>query len=345
MSAVNERRDLREAERSPHWFTPQRKRSTLYEDVTIDVQPSIHRHTRFGYPVSFPDGRPSFWEDSTKLRSSDWYAFRDPGAVWERVFFQRGSNHEKQIATSLELGRENDLYSAMSGEWIDFLATQLVPISLAEYGLVAPLSAAVRPALGDAVANCLGFNGGFKLRQAQALALYSGELEQAIPGFSTKDTKRRFIEEPSWQPIRRYLERLTSLTDWAETIVAANVCFEPLVGSLLRRELLMRVASSHGDAVTPTYGQVAQAEWGWARAWSADFVSFAVHDPAHGSANSDVIHGWLDDWGAMAREALDALYPVIAAIDPAHAEARERVEQDFKTLLHTCGVAQREVMA
>jgi hypothetical protein len=107
----------------------------------------------------------------------------------------------------------------------------------------------------------------------------------------------------------------------------------------------MRVASSHGDAVTPTYGQVAQAEWGWARAWSTDFVSFAVHDPAHGSANSDVIHGWLDDWGAMAREALDALYPVIAAIDPAHAEARERVEQDFKTLLHTCGVAQREVMA
>ena len=28
------------------WYAPRRRRATLYEDVTIDTQPSIHRHLR-----------------------------------------------------------------------------------------------------------------------------------------------------------------------------------------------------------------------------------------------------------------------------------------------------------
>nr|QCY50164.1 beta-subunit of multicomponent tetrahydrofuran monooxygenase [uncultured Pseudonocardia sp.] len=343
MSAAAERRELREAERTQHWFIPERKRSTLYEDVTIDVQPSVHRHTRFGYPIAFPDGRPSFWDDSTAIRSSDWYAFRDPGGLWERTFFQRGSTHEREIETCLNVARDNNLLTAMGKEWVDFLSAQLLPISLTEYGLVAPQSAAVRPALGDAIANCLGFSAGYKLRQAQALVLYGGELEQAIPGFSTTDGKRRFLEDPAWQPTRRYLERLASITDWAETVVAVNICFEPLVGSLLRREVLIRLAGSFGDAATPTVGQVAQAEWGWVRDWSAALVRFMLNDAAHADANSGQIADWLADWGAMARDAIDALEPVLTEVDPGYADTRERINQDHVGLLQECGLKPSEV--
>ena len=276
-------------------------------------------------------------------RSSDWYAFRDPGGLWERTFFQSGSTHEREIENDLKVARDNDLFAAMSKEWIEFLSAQLLPISLTEYGLVAPQSAAVRPALGDAIANCLGYSGGYKLRQAQALVLYGGELEQALPGFSTADGKRRFLEDPEWQPTRRFLERLASITDWAETVVAANICFEPLIGSLLRREVLIRLAGSHGDAATPTLGQVAQAEWGWVRDWSAALVRFMLNDAAHAEANTHKIAEWLDDWGAMARDALDALEPVIASVDGAYADTRERVDQDHAALLQECGLKGNEV--
>ena len=51
-------------------------------------------------------------------------------------------------------------------------------------------------------------------------------------------------------------------------IVAANLCFEPIVGTLMRRELGIRAAAANGDTVTPVLARVATQEWEWARAWS-----------------------------------------------------------------------------
>ena len=81
-------------ERTFQWFEPKRRRATLYEDVTVDSQPSITRHLDRGWPVHFEDGRGTWWEDSTELESSDWYAFRDPGQLWERTYYQQGTAYE-----------------------------------------------------------------------------------------------------------------------------------------------------------------------------------------------------------------------------------------------------------
>ena len=50
------------ATRDFSWFAPAGRHATLYEDVTIDTQPSVHRHLRRGWPVSFEDGRGT-WND------------------------------------------------------------------------------------------------------------------------------------------------------------------------------------------------------------------------------------------------------------------------------------------
>ena len=84
-------------ERSFGWFEPKRRRATLYEDVTVDSQPSITRHLDRGWPVCFEDGRGTWSEDSTELRSSDWYAFRDPGQLWERTYYHQGTAYERLI--------------------------------------------------------------------------------------------------------------------------------------------------------------------------------------------------------------------------------------------------------
>src|ERR1700730_9435553 len=84
-------------ERSFGWYTPKRRRATLYEDVTVDTQPSIHRHLDREWPVHLEDGRGMWWPESTRLASSDWYAFRDPGELWEREYYKRGTEHEKLI--------------------------------------------------------------------------------------------------------------------------------------------------------------------------------------------------------------------------------------------------------
>ena len=65
--------------------------------MTIDTQPSIHRHLSRGWPVSFEDGRGTWNDASTALRCRDWFAFRDPGEHWERTFYQAGTAVEQQI--------------------------------------------------------------------------------------------------------------------------------------------------------------------------------------------------------------------------------------------------------
>jgi hypothetical protein len=95
--------------------------------------------------------------------------------------------------------------------------------------------------------------------------------------------------------------------------------------------------------VTSTVGQVAQAEWAWVRDWSAALVRFMLNDTAHGEANAEQIADWLEDWGAMARDAIDALEPVLTAVDVAYTDTRERINQDHAGLLQECGLKPSEV--
>ena len=96
--------------------------------------------------------------------------------------------------------------------------------------------------------------------------------------------------------------------DWGERVVAVSLCFEPLVGLLLR-ELLMRSPKFNGDALTQAVGHVAQLEWEWTRDWTAELVRFLLADEREGPHNSEVVERWIRDWEPR-RAARRGLAPV-----------------------------------
>src|SRR5205085_4925546 len=108
-----------EAERQFQWYTPRRRRASLYEDVTVDTQPSVHRHVRRGWPLRFEDGRGIWWDESTRLRSSDWFEFRDPGEQWERTYYQRGTAFEHQIEGAVASAIEEGVIADFRPEWVE----------------------------------------------------------------------------------------------------------------------------------------------------------------------------------------------------------------------------------
>jgi propane monooxygenase small subunit len=329
------------------WYQPKGRRPSVYEDVTMDVVAAAERHWKFGYNIAFPDGRSSYWEGTT-LQSTSWWDYRDPGQLWGRQFYELGAVADRQIKEALEVAKADKLYAQFESAWVNLLRNNLQAIALTEYGLTMPMAHAMRPARGDAIANAIGFQGGFKLRHAQALALYGMHLEELLGDFPATRGKQTFLQNPAWQPVRRYLERLETIHDWGETVVAANVLFEPLVGVLLRRDLLMHTASSHGDVVSPVYGRVGQAEWAWGRAWTVELMSFLVEDAQFGESNREILDAWLADWRPMAQEAMEALKPVFDEVsDSAFDSSRARVEQDLTDMLVEGGLekARTEVPA
>lgn len=326
-------REARQAERTFDWYDPKRKRGSLYEDVTLDVVASTQRHLKFGYQIAFPDGRPQYW-DATKAKSTSWWEFTDPRELWGRNFYEAGAVADRQITAALDVSDANALHENLAPEWVEFLRDNLQAIALAEYGLVMPWAHAMRPAEGDGVANCISFQGGFKLRHAQALALYGMHLEDVLGDFPTERGKRNFLENPAWQPTRRFLERLETVHDWVEIIFVSLVVFEPLLGALLRREVLMNGGSENGDLISPVYGRTGEAEWDWARAWGTKFMAHLLEDEQHGAHNHEIINGWLEDWMPMADEAMDALAGIFEALPGfSYDRARQRVEHDRSNLM------------
>ena len=335
-------------ERTFDWYTPKRRRATLYEDVTIDSQPSIHRHIDRDWPVHFEDGRGLWWPESTRLRSSDWYAFRDPGELWERNYYQQGTAHEQLVEGAVSGARRERILEDFTPEWVGFLRVHLQTPAFVEHGLWLALASAGRDCLSDSVAHCVVLDAAMKQRHSQAIVLYGLDLESHFGEFPVERARESFLRDAHWQPARRYLERLRATPDWGERIVAANLCFEPLVGVLLRRELLMRAPKWGGDALTSAVGHVAQLEWAWIHDWSAEFVRFVLADVEHGAANREVLAGWIADWLPQARAATDALQPVFAELPKGaggFAAARANVEIDRAKLFDAAELRELAMVA
>jgi hypothetical protein len=310
------------------WYRPRRRHATLYEDVTVDTQPSVHRHLTRGWPLHFEDGRGTWNDASTALRCRDWFAFRDPGEQWERPFYQRGSAAELELESAVRSAVEEGLIADFSPSWVGFLRSFLQGPAYVEHGLWFALATAARDCLSDSVATCVCLQAAMKQRSAQAIVLYAMDLEDHLGELPIAAAKESFLTDEAWQPARRYLERLAATPDWGEVIVAANLCFEPVLGTLIRRELGTRAAAAGGDTVTTVLARVATQEWEWARAWSTDLCRFLLADGAHGAANRAQIAAWVEDWMPEAMRAALALAPFAAAlgagIEPDGAMARVR---------------------
>jgi propane 2-monooxygenase small subunit len=315
-----------EAERQFSWYVPRKRRASLYEDVTVDTQPSVHRHLTRGWPVSFEDGRGTWNDDSTALCATDWFDFRDPDEQWERPYYQRGTAVEQQIEGAMRSAREEGLLEDFDPDWIEFLRRFLQIPAYVEHGLWFALATAGRDCLSDSVTSCVCLQAAMKQRSAQAIVLYAMDLEEHHGPFPIESARDAFLNDAPWQPTRRYLERLASTADWGEVIVAANLCFEPVVTTLLRRELGTRAAAANGDTVTPVLARVETQEWEWARRWTVELTRFLLDDVEHGDSNRKLISSWVHDWLGQALEAGLALAPlaheVPVGIDEHQAVAR-----------------------
>jgi propane 2-monooxygenase small subunit len=64
--------------RSYNYFSPRKRRASVYEDVTVDVQPDPARHLTQGWIYGFANGPGGYPLEWTALKSSNWHAFLDP---------------------------------------------------------------------------------------------------------------------------------------------------------------------------------------------------------------------------------------------------------------------------
>lgn len=297
--------------RTYNYYTPQKARATMYEDVTVDVQPDPERHLTQGWIYGFADGEGGYPKDWTLLRAADWHRFLDPNEEWEQTIYRNNSNVVRQIQLTLENAKQARAYQGWPAGWVRFLERHLGAWMHAEHGLgMHVFTSEQRSAPTNMINTAIAVNSAHKLRFAQDLALYNLDLSEAGIGFDGSVHKQTWHNDPAWQGVRENVERLTAIGDWAESLFATNVVFESLVGVLFRSQLVMQVAARNGDYVTPTLVGTGEHDYGRDLRYTRALFRMLATDAAHGERNRDVLQGWLETWVPLSIHAAQELQPI-----------------------------------
>jgi alkene monooxygenase beta subunit len=305
------------------WVKPKGKRPTEYEDLTVGQQSTPAQFAFQGWPVRFDDGRDPYTADSTVLRSSNWYAYRDPNQTMNRSYIAGVHEAEKALQNTFIGADAAGLFDFAKPEWVrEGLAKHYMTYPFVEYGMFLALCYAEREALSDTVTFSMVFEAADKLRHLQDVVYYSFELAEAHPDFDDSDSLQVWKEDPVWQGAREAIENVIALDDWMEVVVALNLCFDQLFGELAKIEYFSRFAGANGDLVTPSVIASSEADTVRTRAWTRELIRHLVEDPEHGEHNRSIISSWIEKWNAYSVKACDAFAPVFtqAPVQPTNYE-------------------------
>jgi propane monooxygenase small subunit len=297
--------------RSYNYFQPRKRRATVYEDVTLDVQPDPARHLTQGWVYSFADGSAGYPQEWTALKSTDWHQFLDPNEEWEQTIYRNASNTVRQIGQTLANARAGQAYEAWNRSWITVVERHVSAWAHAEHGLgLHVYTPAQRDAPTNMINNALAVGAVHKLRFAQDIILYNLEVSEQIDGFDGAAHKDVWQNDPVWEATRTNVERLTGVRDWAQAFFATAVVFEPLVGELFRSGFVMQSAAPQGDFVTPTIMGCGEADTAREQRGARALFRMLADDAEHGAANRALMQEWLAEWIPVSLAAGQQLQPI-----------------------------------
>ncbi|MGH2968385.1 MAG: aromatic/alkene monooxygenase hydroxylase subunit beta [Solirubrobacteraceae bacterium] len=328
--------------RSYNYFTPAKRRASVYEDVTVDVQPDPERHLTQGWIYGFADGTSGYPQEWTALMSTDWHLFLDPNEEWEQTIYRNNANVVRQVQHNIANAKAAHVFAGWNRAWVDVVAKHVSAWAHAEHGLgMHVYTPANRDAPTNMINNVLSVGAVHKLRFAQDLILYNLELSDEIEGFDGQAHLTTWQDDPIWQGVRENVERLTAVRDWAESFFATALVFEPLVGELFRSGFVMQTAALQGDFVTPTLVGSGESDVAREQRGARALFGMLATDEQHGEANKAVMGEWLAAWTPVSVDAARKLQPVWS--QPAEKamrfeESYERSSQRFKGLLSDIGL-------
>ncbi len=328
--------------RSYNYFSPRKRRASVHEDVTVDVQPDPARHLTQGWIYAFSNGQAGYPTEWTALDSSGWHAFLDPNEEWEQTIYRNNANVVRQINQTVQNAKAGGAFANWNRSWTKALERHVFAWAHAEHGIgLHVYTPAQRDAPTNMINNALAVAAAHKLRFAQDLILFDLEVSEQIEGFDGTAHREAWQHDPIWQPTREVVEGLTGIRDWAEAFFATAVVFEPLVGELFRSGFVMQAAAPQGDFVTPTIVGTGEADAAREQRGARALFSMLSQDEQHGAANREVMQRWLSAWTPPCVGAGRQLQPIWSQLSEKVVrfdDSLQRSHERFESLLADLGL-------
>lgn len=297
--------------RQYNYYKPKGRKATLYEDVTVDVQPDPERYLIQDWIISFANGDPAYNKALTALKSSNWHEYRAPDEEHERNHFARQSEIEETIKIITTSARAQGAAKNYDKGWVKILQDHVGALKHPEHGLGGILLVAQRDGMTQMINNSILTNSSYKLRFAQDLLLYLAEVSLDLDGALDEDAgKEHWLNDPIWQGARKAIETISGASDHLEQYFAVNVVYEALVAEPFRSGFVMQCGAMHGDFVTPTIVSTGEGDYERNLANTIEMFHILAHDPTYAAQNKRTMQGWLKQYVPLCIEAVRQMQPI-----------------------------------
>ena len=274
------------------------KPASRYQEASFDIEAATNFHYR---PLWQPDkllNDPS----RTAVRMADWYAVSDPRQYYYGTYVQARARMQENAEHSFAFCEKRALLSSLAAPTRALIAQLLLPLRHAELGANMNNSGIAADAFGTSVTQMHMFHAMDRLAIAQYLSRIGLLLED--DGLALlAEAKQRWLDDPAWQGLRRYVEDTLVLRDWFELSLAQNLVSDGLLYPLLFEHFDSQLLAAGAGQV----GMLTEFMRLWfaeSQRWVDALVKTAVAERAE---NRELIEGWLVDWRVRALEALAPL--------------------------------------
>ncbi|WP_447749049.1 aromatic/alkene monooxygenase hydroxylase subunit beta [Pseudomonas nicosulfuronedens] len=300
------------------------KPASRYQEASFDIEAATNFHYR---PLWQPD---KLLNDPTRtaVRMADWYAVSDPRQYYYGAYVQARARMQENAEHDFAFCEKRELLAQLPEQKRALIAQLLLPLRHAELGANMNNSGIAADAFGTSVTQMHMFHATDRLAIAQYLSRIGLLLED--DGLALlAEAKQRWLEEPAWQGVRRYVEDTLVVRDWFELSLAQNLVSDGLLYPLLFERFDAQLVAEGAGQV----GMLTEFMRLWfteSQRWVDALVKTVA---AESDENRQLIEGWVAQWRARALEALAPL----AEIGPGR-EALDAIDNAFGARLKKLGL-------
>ncbi|RKP55792.1 aromatic/alkene monooxygenase hydroxylase subunit beta [Pararobbsia silviterrae] len=304
------------------------KPASRYQEATLELQPETNFHYR---PLWEPD-RELYDKRRTAIRMNDWYAFKDPRQYYYGAYTITRARQQDAMEKSLDFVGKRGLLSNLDDNARVRIASLIVPLRHVEWAANTNNCYVTGYGWGTAITQATMFHSMDRLGLAQYQSRI-GLLLDGNTGASLTEGKQRWLEDPTWQPLRRAVENLMVVRDWFETFVAQNLVLDGLLYPLVYTHIDAALAKQYGPGLSLLH-EFSVTWFDETSRWvDATVKTAATESPA----NAACIGGWIRDWRA---QVLAGLQPIAdEALGDQAAAAIASVVATFDARLAKLGIA------
>lgn len=270
------------------------KVASRYHEATLGVQPT----TNFQYRPTWEPEFELFDTGRTAVKLADWYALRDPRQFYYANWTMARARQQEAMESSYQFVDSRGLIAKMPDALRAKACEVLLPLRHVAWAGNMNNCQVCSRGYGTAFTAPAMLHAMDQLGVAQYLTRLGLALEE--PG-ALDAGKKDWLEDPRWQPLRRYAENTLVVLDPFELFIAQNLSLDGLLYPLIYNHFVDdHLAMQGGTAVSMLTAFMPEWHTETAR-WIDAVVKVAA---AESDENRALLSGWYQSYTDAAQQAL-----------------------------------------